>query len=197
MIKAIIFAAGGVIMTSDKAYAFLARKAGISYFELMTLRKKYVRSAQRGDMSAKEFLSKFSADLKISKEKLRRLFEEGAKLMTVDTKVLKIADSLQKHGYITAMITNTTEVYRKFIQESKVYKKFSPLIVSYEVGARKPEEKIYKIALKRLKINAKECVFIDDREYHLAPAKKLGMKAILFKNAKQFKADLKKLGVKI
>jgi len=197
MIKAVIFDAGGVILASDKAYAFLARKVGIGYSELMTLRKKYVRPAQRGEMSTKEFLSKFSADLKVSKEKLRRLFEEGAKLMTVDAKVLKIADSLQKHGYVTAMITNTTEIYRKFIQENKVYKKFSPLIVSYEVGTRKPEEKIYKIALKKLKINAKECVFIDDREYHFAPAKKLGMKAILFMNAKQLKADLQKLGVKV
>jgi len=197
MIKAIIFAAGGVIMTSDKAYEFLARKAGISDSKLIEIRKKYVRPAQRGEMSTEEFLDGFSSELKINKEKLRKLFEEGSKLMTVDTAVLKIADSLQKHGYVTALVANTTEMYRGFSKETEVYKKFSLLIVSYEVGVRKPEEKMYKIALEKVKVDAKECIFIDSRKYHLAPAAKLGMKTILFKNAEQLKADLQKLGVKI
>jgi FMN phosphatase YigB (HAD superfamily) len=36
-------------------------------------------------------------------------------------------------------------------------------------------------------------LFIDNREWNLKPARKLGMKTILFKNNKQTIKDLKKL----
>jgi len=42
-----------------------------------------------------------------------------------------------------------------------------------------------------------EAVFIDNRDWNIIPAKKLGMKTVLFRNNKQTFRELKKLGVKI
>jgi putative hydrolase of the HAD superfamily len=197
MIKAVIFDAGGVIITSSDAYGFLAKKLGISDARMLEARKKYVWPAQRGELSTDEFLTKFSDELKVDKEKIKKLFEEGSSLLSVNAEVLKIVDALKKGGYALAMITNTVKFYSNFMKEQDVYRKFSPMIASYEVGLRKPDPKIYKIALEKLKLKGEDCVFIDDKEEHLAPAAKLGMKTILFKNAEQLKADLQKLGVKI
>jgi epoxide hydrolase-like predicted phosphatase len=197
MIKAVIFDAGGVIITSSDSYAFLAKKVGVSKARMDEVRVKYMRPAQCGELSTDEFLTKLSEEFKVTKEKLRKLFEEGSKLMSVDNEVVKIVDKLNENGYRLAMITNTIEFYSKFEKETEVYRNFSPMVASYQVGVRKPDPKIYEMVLKKLNLKGEECVFIDDHEEHLVPAAKLGMKTILFKNAAQLKRELKKLDVKV
>jgi putative hydrolase of the HAD superfamily len=197
VIKAIIFDAGGVIITSSDSYAFLAKKIGVSKARMDEVRVKYMRPAQCGELSTDEFLTKLSEEFKVTKEKLRKLFEEGSKLMSVDNEVVKIVDKLNENGYRLAMITNTIEFYSKFEKETEVYRRFSPMVASYQVGVRKPDSKIYELVLKKLNLKGEECVFIDDHEEHLVPAAKLGMKTILFKNAAQLKQELKKLNIKL
>ena len=77
----------------------------------------------------------------------------------------------------------------------KYTKKFNAVIVSCDVGIRKPNPKIYKLVLKKLKLPAKNTVFIDNQKWNIKPAKKLGMNTILFKNNKQTLKELKKLKV--
>ena len=72
-------------------------------------------------------------------------------------------------------------------------KKFDEVVVSCDVGIRKPNPKIYKMILKKLKLKGKSCIFIDNQKWNLIPAKKLGMKTILFKDNKQADEKLKKL----
>ena len=45
----------------------------------------------------------------------------------------------------------------------------------------KPDEKIYRHILEKYKLNAEECLFIDDVEVNVEGAKKVGMKAEIFK----------------
>jgi FMN phosphatase YigB (HAD superfamily) len=50
--------------------------------------------------------------------------------------------------------------------------------------------------LKKLKIDPRQCIFVDDKKENLLPAKKLGMKTILFKNLNNLKEKLLIFGVK-
>jgi putative hydrolase of the HAD superfamily len=77
----------------------------------------------------------------------------------------------------------------------RLYKKFDEVVVSCEVGMRKPNPKMYKLILKRLKISPKQTLFIDNQEWNTKPAKKLGEKVILYKNNKQLFKELNKLGI--
>ncbi|MBI4162306.1 MAG: HAD-IA family hydrolase [Candidatus Aenigmarchaeota archaeon] len=52
-----------------------------------------------------------------------------------------------------------------------------------------------KIALEKAKCKAEECVFIDDKESNLLPAKKLGMRVVLFESPEKLESALGKLGV--
>jgi len=70
------------------------------------------------------------------------------------------------------------------------------LILSCDVEIRKPNLKIYKLLLSKLKIPAKNCLFIDNQKWNIEPAKKLGFQTILFKNNKQLFEQLSKLGIK-
>ena len=74
-------------------------------------------------------------------------------------------------------------------------KKFDEVVVSCDVGLRKPDIKIYRLILKRFGLKAKEVLFIDNQKWNLVPAKKLGMKVLLFKENKKTIKDIKKLGL--
>jgi putative hydrolase of the HAD superfamily len=60
---------------------------------------------------------------------------------------------------------------------------------------RKPEEQIYRLALKISQREPQECVFIDDRGLNLELARELGMHTIQYQNLDQLRQELAQLGI--
>ncbi|WP_017575194.1 HAD family hydrolase [Nocardiopsis kunsanensis] len=56
---------------------------------------------------------------------------------------------------------------------------FDEVVISGEVGMRKPEERIYLHTCERLGLRPQDCVFIDDLERNVRTAEGLGMAGIL------------------
>ena len=63
---------------------------------------------------------------------------------------------------------------------NKLDELFDVITISAEVKGKKVKEQIFNITLDKLKLEAKECVFIDNKEYNLVVPRKMGMKTILF-----------------
>ncbi|OGP82188.1 MAG: hypothetical protein A2Z08_01070 [Deltaproteobacteria bacterium RBG_16_54_11] len=74
---------------------------------------------------------------------------------------------------------------------------FDAAVFSCAEGTRKPEQKIYEIALERLGVKPHEAVFIDDRVDFIAGAKKLGIHTILFKDPEQVKQELASFAISL
>ncbi|MEU8343870.1 HAD family hydrolase [Actinomadura meyerae] len=56
---------------------------------------------------------------------------------------------------------------------------FDAVVISAEVGMRKPDERIFRHALELLGLDAADCVFIDDIEHNIRAAEALGIRGIL------------------
>lgn len=56
---------------------------------------------------------------------------------------------------------------------------FDTVVISGEVGMRKPEERIYLHTCQRLGLEPEDCVFIDDLAHNIETAESLGMTGIL------------------
>jgi putative hydrolase of the HAD superfamily len=56
---------------------------------------------------------------------------------------------------------------------------FDAVVISAEVGMRKPEERIYRHAADLIGLPPQECVFIDDIEANVAAAEAIGMTGVL------------------
>jgi putative hydrolase of the HAD superfamily len=56
---------------------------------------------------------------------------------------------------------------------------FDVVVISGEVGMRKPEERIFRHTVGLLGLTPQECVFIDDLEVNVAAAEAVGMTAVL------------------
>tara|TARA_Y100000034_G_scaffold20729_2_gene23771 strand:- start:5065 stop:5727 length:663 start_codon:yes stop_codon:yes gene_type:complete len=208
-IKAIIFDVGGVLVLGKYAlhpkrehrelgvHEHIVKKLGISldqYFD--SLDTAYAKSIE-GKISKQKALKTISKNLEISKRKLERVFIKAYKENFKQNKELyNLAFKLKKQGYKIAILSDQWYLSKEALISKKYTKKFNVVVVSCDVGIRKPNSKIYKLVLRKLKFPAKNTVFIDNQEWNLNPAKKIGMNAILFKNNKQLFKELKKLGVR-
>jgi putative hydrolase of the HAD superfamily len=56
---------------------------------------------------------------------------------------------------------------------------FDAVVISAEVGMRKPEERIFRHAASMIGLQPEECVFIDDIEANVVAAEALGMTGVL------------------
>jgi epoxide hydrolase-like predicted phosphatase len=59
------------------------------------------------------------------------------------------------------------------------------IVYSHEVGCRKPDARIYEIALERLDVSAERTVFLDDVQRNVDGAVAVGLDAILFVDTEQ------------
>lgn len=70
---------------------------------------------------------------------------------------------------------------------------FDAVVISGEVGFRKPDPAIFRVALERLGVTAERCIFVDDEPAHLTAAAALGMVTVLHHRSETTIAELERL----
>ena len=92
-----------------------------------------------------------------------------------------------KTKYKIAMISNINESHYEFLrQKMPIFAEFNKLILSYEVGFRKPALEIYNAALESLSASASRAFYIDDRADLIEAASRFGIKGITFYGEEAF-----------
>ncbi len=205
-IKAIVFDIGGVLQLGKYSkktirghrelgvHRYVTEKLRISldqYFD--SIDTPYAKSIE-GTIKEKDALNQIAKNLKISIKKLRKLFHNAYKKnFTYNRELANYAIKLRKKGYVIAILSDQWHLSKPEFLTKTMVKHFDPILISCDVGVRKPNPKFYKILLKKLKLPSKQVVFIDNQEWNIKPAKKLKEKTILFKNNKQTIRELEKL----
>ncbi len=84
------------------------------------------------------------------------------------------------------IISNTNRMHFDYIRGHYTFLAwFHGLILSYEVGAAKPDTAIFKLALKKAGVRPDEAVFVDDQKVNVEAARDIGIDAIQFVNSAQ------------
>lgn len=75
---------------------------------------------------------------------------------------------------------------------------FDYVIESAKIGLRKPDPRIYQLMVETLKVDPKNCVYLDDLGVNLKPAREMGMTTIKVTSGAQAIAELEAAtGVKL
>jgi epoxide hydrolase-like predicted phosphatase len=75
---------------------------------------------------------------------------------------------------------------------------FDGVVISGEVGLRKPEPRIYELGAEAIGLPPAECVFVDDLAGNLKPARELGMATVHHTGAEETIPQLERLlGVRL
>jgi len=94
------------------------------------------------------------------------------------------AQRIVAHGYRTALVTNNAhefrESWRRLVPADEL---FQVIVDSSEVGVRKPDPRIFELALARLGgIPPERALFLDDAASNVAAAEKLGIRSVLVRS---------------
>jgi HAD superfamily hydrolase (TIGR01509 family) len=198
-LRAIIFDIGRVLVRIDvtRAMQGLAAGGSLSPSELWTAIEKDPRwhDWQQGRISPRDWYlhlgKRFGGNLSFKQ------FTEVWNRVLDPTPIHEDAffKKLSKR-YRLALLSNTDAIHVRHMEGAYSFFTFFPTrIYSCVVGASKPDPLIYREALRALKVQAQEAVYIDDIAAYVEAAQRLGMGGLQFHSPAQLSSDLKSLGV--
>ncbi len=90
-----------------------------------------------------------------------------------------------KKEYKLGLISNDSSRWSKYLRDKfDLNKYFDAISISGDLKVQKPDEKIYTRTLEILQVEPSESIYVDDREFNLEAAERLGMDYILFNGRK-------------
>ena len=94
--------------------------------------------------------------------------------------VHRILEELQKKSIGIGIISNWDHTAREILKEAQLEKYFEHMVISAEVGYTKPHAKIFKTAVERAGLSARECLYVGDNYYDDAiGCRKIGMNPLI------------------
>ncbi|MBJ7597729.1 MAG: HAD-IA family hydrolase [Candidatus Dormibacteraeota bacterium] len=123
-----------------------------------------------------------------------RLVERVWDYLRPEPLLLEFVRRARSHGIKAGLLSNSlgTEPYNACVAWNLV-DEFDSLVISGEVGLRKPDPEIFELAVKRLAVPAEACVFVDDMEHNLGPAREAGLTVVRHTEASKTIAELERL----
>ncbi len=196
-IRALFWDVGGVLLTN--AWDHEERDLAISRFrldkaEFEIRHKELVPAFEEGQTSLEQYLQQtvFYQPRTFSPEEFKSFMFTLSK---PKSEVLELARKLSDK-YLMATINNESRELNQYrIQTFGLAEIFDLFVSSCFIGLRKPDERIYRLALELPQQVAGECCFMDDRAVNVEAAAKVGMRAILVRDAAQLMRDLQEAGV--
>jgi HAD superfamily hydrolase (TIGR01509 family) len=144
----------------------------------------YYKSS-KGELKAlQEFWNLMLAKLKIPEQSGLTDIMQGVR-NTHETRMYKMYDkipqtlSMLQKKYKLALVSNCAVGTDRVIRSLGLSDFFDCIILSYQVGVRKPNKRLYLEALKCLGLEADKCVFVADEISDLEGAREIGLKTIL------------------
>ena len=193
--SAIVFDLGKVLIPFDYSPAInklnqIERGLGNRFIEFYKSNYHFHRDFERGNISENEFVSKMLevVDYKIDAETFKKYY---ADIFSVNEDVISLLPIL-KNDYRLFLLSNTDSIHQKYgWLKYEFLKYFDELILSYEVGSVKPEEKIYRAVEEASGLPSEKHFYIDDIQEYVDTAIKLGWDAVQFVDYQKLVDDLK------
>jgi epoxide hydrolase-like predicted phosphatase len=186
---------GGVLTTSpfDSFKAFCAAE----HLEPETIARRFredrgarelLIGLETGTLSEEEFETRFAAVLGVEPSGLiDRLFAGS----TPDEPMLDAVLKARRAGIRTGLVSNSWGTRR--YDRPQLAELFDGVVISGEIGIRKPAREIYEMGAEQIGLAPEQCVFVDDLPFNLKPAEELGMATVHHVSAEQTIAELEEL----
>jgi putative hydrolase of the HAD superfamily len=194
---------GGVLTTplQDSFVAF-SEVMGIELQDLVRVALKaytdeedpLVVAFEKGKLGEAEFSIHFAQRLaqetgvEVDPERLvQRLF--GA--MRLEEGMFDAVVAVKASGRRTALLSNSWGV--SSYPRERLAEVMDVIVISGEVGMRKPDREIFDHTVGELELEAAACVFVDDHPGHLKAAQELGLTTVLHRSPAETIEELEKL----
>ncbi len=197
---ALFFDVGGVVLSNgwDRATRVRAvEKFGLDPEEFDSRHELVVHAWEMGQIGLDEYLARtvFYRRRAFTRDEFEAfLYAQSEPHAETIAAVKRLAAAGR---WLMATLNNESRELNEFrIRKFELREVFSIFLSSCYLGVRKPDEKIYRLALGITQREPAESVFIDDRDINLEAASRLGMRVVHYRDPEQLMADLARLGVR-
>jgi putative hydrolase of the HAD superfamily len=198
-IKFLFFDIGGILLTNGWGHESreeAARKFGLDYNEVKELHTFIFNTYEAGSISLDEYLDTvvFNHPRDFAREDFKQfMFEQSLELPDM---LAWLKEWKKDCGFRIISINNEGKELNDYrVKKFRLHECFDAFISSCEVGIRKPDPHIFKLALGIAQAHPQECVYFDDRKMFALAAQKLGIRAYQhtgFASTQKILEDLKK-----
>jgi len=203
-VDAVVFDYGGVLTSPmrDSITAWLAADGIEPESFSRTLRAWMSRDAadstpvhrlETGMLPVEAFETLLAAELQTTDGRvvtpdgmLSRLFAG----MQADSVMFELVEDLREAGLKVGLLSNS---WGNTYPRTRIDELFDPVVISGEVGLRKPHAAIYELALDGLGVPADRVLFIDDAEPNVVGARAAGLQSLLHTDHASTRAALAEL----
>jgi putative hydrolase of the HAD superfamily len=201
MINCVISDLGKVILFFDNFIFFrkMAEYCPYSYRDIaerVHRHKDMIRSFDTGKIGPEDFYREVihTLEAKIGQDTFFHIYND---VFSPNPPVLDLLRRLKTNNKLILLSNTDVERFGFVRKKFPEIFLFDDYILSYEVGYMKPHPEIYIEALKKARVRAEECVFLDDLLENIERAKRLGMNAILYGPQIDLEVRLKQMNVTI
>jgi putative hydrolase of the HAD superfamily len=202
-IKAVAFDYGGVIsfFQDGETMKDLADLAGTDAALMTRIYWENRSGYDQGLVDGKGFFKNILAGVGIfaDPDLLEKLIRRDLESWShINPKTEALIRDIKTSGFKTAVLSNMVQDFLDRVKNTlPVFGLFDAAVFSCEVGALKPEEKIYRILLSQLDCEADELIFFDDLEENVLGAQALGIQAFLWKGPEEARKELEIFGLAV
>ena len=199
MIKTVIFDLGKVLVPFEieRGYAAFAEVCPHPPEEI---RRRLIATGltpklESGQVDPRDFVATVTGvlDIQASYEEFRRLWSS---IFLPETIVPESMVEALHARYRLLLLSNTNAIHYEMLEaDYPILRHFDARILSHEVGAMKPDPKIYRAAIAGAGCRPEEIFFTDDIAEFVEAARRQGMDAVQFSSLPQLEGDLKARGI--
>jgi len=196
----VMFDLGGVVVEveSDRLVYQLAALLGRSFEEVQEIvyHQELLLPFELGRITPRAYYDGLQGKLQLpwSYEQFVRAWNG---IFNENREVANLLERLHvRHQLLVLSNTNTLHLahIRAMIPSASFFHEW---IASCDVGLRKPDPEIYRLALQRAGARAGATVYIDDRPELVEAGRSAGLTALRFENGRRLEEDLRALGFNI
>jgi len=199
-LRAVIFDYGLVLSgpAEPEARARLLEISGLAPEVFDTHYWKHRLDYDRGTLNGRTYWQTIARDtgLMLTPEQIDALIEQDVILWaSVNPIMLDWVVRVRASGLKTAILSNMGEDLLAHMRKNfRWLDGFHHLTWSCELDTIKPEAAIYEHTLEKLGVKPEEALFLDDKPENVEGARRVGMHALLYRDAETLQDELEKQG---
>lgn len=201
-IRTILWDVGGVLLTNGWDHcerADLFREFQIDRDDFESRHEEVNDAWEKGEITVDEYLDQtlFYEPRSFTREEFIARMQDMSQWIPHTAiglvRRLAVDDDLK-----LAMLSNESRELMEYrIHKFGLDQDFSAYLVSAYVGLRKPDPRIFQLALDVTQSTPEETIFVDDRRENAAAASALGIHGVHYEGPQRLEEELKRLGLKL
>ncbi|MFT4287202.1 HAD family hydrolase [Nocardioides sp.] len=190
LVDAVLFDYGGVLTVPPRvSLAAWQEQDGIDPRSFSAALKQWlsrdvdwvtpIHQLETGEVSGAEFEALLAAELRTIDGRpiqVEGLLSRMFALMKPDEEMFALVETLRRSGLKVGLLSNS---WGNTYPRPRIDELFDPVVISSELGLRKPQAEIYQRALDGLAVPADRVLFVDDGEPNILGARRAGLRALL------------------